>query len=46
MATTHEIQTGTHEIQPGQTREPGKLLHITPGPHGDARPHAQTELRS
>jgi mannose-6-phosphate isomerase-like protein (cupin superfamily) len=22
------------------TREPGRLVHITPGPHGDARPRA------
>jgi mannose-6-phosphate isomerase-like protein (cupin superfamily) len=23
------------------TREPGQLIHITPGPHGDARPRRQ-----
>lgn len=27
-------------------REPGQLLHITPGPNGDARPLTQTEPRS
>ena len=26
-------------------REPGQLIHITPGPNGDARPLASTKLR-
>jgi mannose-6-phosphate isomerase-like protein (cupin superfamily) len=26
-------------------REPGQLIHITPGPNGDARPRPTTELR-